>query len=762
MMHQESLFDCCPDAPRIQKVVTDGVWVILVDGRVGFTFQETETYISRHAALTIVENGWAEKRKVAKLWDITVRCLDMWLENYRSNGSAGLIGTVGRPIKISDTTQRRIRSLKAEGHKVAEIMEILKLSSGAVCRALYTAAPVAEETQPELPAFDAGSIDAEAEETGIVDDDTALNELVETSCNEHFIEKSPANESAVAEAIPVGRAAPAVIDPLDRSTDRAMARMGLLDDADPVFADSPHVEYAGTLLAVAALASGDFLEHVHRLYRTFGGAFYGVRTIFMTLFLMAVGRIRNPEQLNGLHTLELGRLLGLDRSPSVKTLRVKIKALCGRGQAGALMTSCARSRIEAGSQVDEIALLIDGHVYVYNGDAKVGKTFSTSRNRVVKGTTDYWVNLPDGTPLLCIPTSFNEHLNKMLPTIVAAAQKLCPGRRITVIFDRGGADAVAYEAIIKLGVDIIAYNHSSKPVDHTLFKEVKTTINGKEYAHAPLERDIEIPVYEKSGKARTDTGRRLAFREFIVLRADGKTTPVITTHKERQAIPVLEAIFSRWTQENFFKHFDYAYDFNHLAVYAKTKLPEGGDHPNPEYLALQKQQKRLRDAVARLLQRKFTPSEYADPDAVSKRFAKKLNNKQRTQLAALCQALKTVHEALATTPEKEPTDDFVKLDAESRLLLNQIKAEAYCAEGALAKFIGKRWLGINGNERGMIVAMMQTTGSLKTEPGILRVTLRKQATPERTRLLKLLCAEMSAKAAVYPGTGLAMHFSVGN
>ena len=50
---------------------------------------------------------------------------------------------------------------------------------------------------------------------------------------------------------------------------------------------------------------------------------------------MALLRIRNPEQLTEQAPGELGRLLGLDRAPEVKTLRRKLKELGERDQAHA-------------------------------------------------------------------------------------------------------------------------------------------------------------------------------------------------------------------------------------------------------------------------------------------------------------------------------------------------------------------------------------------------------------------------------------------
>ena len=161
---------------------------------------------------------------------------------------------------------------------------------------------------------------------------------------------------------------------------------------------------------------------------------------------MAILRIKNPEQLNRRNPQKLGRILGMDRSPSVKTLRRKIRILASRTQGVNLMDLLGKKRFEEATLPDAI-LYVDGHVQCYYGKRKLGKTFSTTRNRALKATTDYWVNLGDGTPLLCIPTEFNQSMSQILPDIVRQAKKVCKNKRLTIVFDRAGASAFVFEQI---------------------------------------------------------------------------------------------------------------------------------------------------------------------------------------------------------------------------------------------------------------------------------------------------------------------------
>jgi transposase len=75
-------------------------------------------------------------------------------------------------------------------------------------------------------------------------------------------------------------------DPTDRGGDRAMARVGLLEDALPLFAEADHLPRAGVLLAVPLLVQNGLLDAFRKIYgRSLGPSFYGLRTLLVTLFL---------------------------------------------------------------------------------------------------------------------------------------------------------------------------------------------------------------------------------------------------------------------------------------------------------------------------------------------------------------------------------------------------------------------------------------------------------------------------------------------
>jgi hypothetical protein len=119
----------------------------------------------------------------------------------------------------------------------------------------------------------------------------------------------------------------------------------LLEDAPPLFGSATAVPRAGVLLAVPVLVVSGVFECAQKIYGSLGPAFYGLRTSLLTLLLMALWRIKRPEGLKEYSPPDLGRVLGLDRAPEVKTLRRKLAGLAATGRAAQFGQALARQRV---------------------------------------------------------------------------------------------------------------------------------------------------------------------------------------------------------------------------------------------------------------------------------------------------------------------------------------------------------------------------------------------------------------------------------
>src|SRR5260370_32559060 len=165
----------------------------------------------------------------------------------------------------------------------------------------------------------------------------------------------------------------------DRTFDRRMAYLGLLDDAAPMFRDGSQVPGVGVLLALPYLVHSGVLQIARKLYGEIGPAFYGLRTTLVTLYLMALLRIQRPEQLKERDPAAFGRVLGLDRAPEVKTLRRALGRLAAHHHAEQLGAALARVRV---AQRGALMGFLAGawHVRAYHGERTTSKAYVARRH----------------------------------------------------------------------------------------------------------------------------------------------------------------------------------------------------------------------------------------------------------------------------------------------------------------------------------------------------------------------------------------------
>ena len=132
-------------------------------------------------------------------------------------------------------------------------------------------------------------------------------------------------------------------DPVPRDGERALARFGLLGEgAAPVFTAGARYPLAGLLLALPALAGTGLLETARSTYGRLKDGFYGLETMLVLLVFLALLREPRAEGATRVPPAALGRVLGLDRAPEVKTIRRKLAELAAAGKAADWQLAIAR------------------------------------------------------------------------------------------------------------------------------------------------------------------------------------------------------------------------------------------------------------------------------------------------------------------------------------------------------------------------------------------------------------------------------------
>jgi hypothetical protein len=145
-----------------------------------------------------------------------------------------------------------------------------------------------------------------------------------------------------------GAAVAVLPDPVPRDGERVLARWGLLGEgAEPVFTAGARYPLAGLLLALPALEGTGLLDAAREVYGRLKDGFYGLTATLLTLVFLALAGEPRAEGATRVPPAALGRVLGLDRAPEVKTIRRKLGELAAAGTAADLIMALARRHAAA-------------------------------------------------------------------------------------------------------------------------------------------------------------------------------------------------------------------------------------------------------------------------------------------------------------------------------------------------------------------------------------------------------------------------------
>jgi transposase len=554
-------------------------------------------------------------------------------------------------------------------------------------------------------------------------------------------------------------------DPSNRQGDRFLAQQGLLADAVPLFANVEQLPRLGVLLAIPVLVTKGVLAVFQKVYGSLCPSFYGLRTLVVTLVLLALLRIKRPENLKEYAPDDLGRLLGLDRAPEVKTLRRKLAELARRGQSRVLLDALAQQRM-AQQQEAMAFLYLDGHVREYHGKEALAKTKKAQSALARPAATDTWVNDAQGVPLLVVTSPMNAALTQVLEPILAEVKALLPvGLRATVIFDRGGFSPRLFQRLLDSGFDVITYRKGKcRPRPRRCFAEQQLTVDGRCLTYPLCDQPrVRVGRLRRAGQAAegSATGQYLWLRQVTVLRDDGGQTPVLTNRTDLQAIVVVIRLFDRWRQENFFKYMDAEFALDALVEYGVEDVPAELDRPNPKRRPLEKQ---LHQARAELVRLQAALGEEVAGNEEGRRPTmrgfKIAHADLRSQLAAANDRVQRLVQRLQQLPKRIPATAVKALRTEKKLVVDAIKMIAYQIETELFGMLGEHYARAADEGRTLLQAAFQACGRLEVREKELCVLLAAQSSAHRTAALRAVCAKLNELGTCFPGTTLRLRLDV--
>jgi transposase-like protein len=318
--------------------------VVFVAGMATFAFDAGDEVGRRLAAVQLVTTDIASAVAVADGFGVSVETLWRWRRRFEVHGVGGLMaaktGPKG-PHKLTEAIIRRVRELDKQGLSLAAIGTAVGIGTSTVRVALGRVTAAAGGQATPIPASD------DPNPVEAVNRDGDGDEVVGAGAGGAGSDQP----GAALAVLPM---------PAARTLERALARTGELIEAPVVLTEGPHLPLAGLLLILPALAVTGLITAFEQTYGRLRNGFYGLRATLLMVLFLALLRDPRAEGATRIRPADLGRLLGLDRAPEVKTLRRTLTELAAhhRGAAlqGRLATAHALARPEALG-----FLHVDGH-----------------------------------------------------------------------------------------------------------------------------------------------------------------------------------------------------------------------------------------------------------------------------------------------------------------------------------------------------------------------------------------------------------------
>jgi hypothetical protein len=707
-------------------------------------YSANDPVASAYARVLLADSGHATQREVAAAFECSERTVRRQQRRYADGGMTALAARSGwRPgrRRLPSKRARVIERLKGKGQSNREIAHRLGVTENAIRKQIGPSAPCAEQRWLPLDGPSAGT----ALPTATAAPVTAALPAQEQAPPQ-AVESSPEQVTPSALSLDV--------DPSNRIWDRLLAALGLLDDAAPLFSDGDAVPGAGVLCALPFLVASGIFRVAHKLYGEIGPAFYGTRTTILSLLLMALARIQRPEALKEHDPRLLGRLLGLDRAPEVKTVRRKLTRLASLHKAEQFGHELARVRVEQRGQLMGF-LYVDGHVRAYHGQHDIPKTHVARVRLAMPATTDYWVNDQSGDPLFVTTASANAGLSKMLPDILREVRGLVGERRVTVVFDRAAWSPELFRELIDDGFDILTYRKGRcRKINERRFVLRSAQIDGRTVEY----RLHSQPVRFLKGQLR--------LRQVTRLSDDGHQTEVLTSRWDLSDLEIAHRMFQRWRQENFFKYLREEYLLDALVDYQVEPDDPTRTVRNPRRLALDKQIQLVRQEVAKLEQAYGAAAvDNAEQRRPTMRGFKIAHGKIGAELRAQRERLAQLRTERRALPRRVEVKDVspgavVKLATERKHLTDLIKMVAYQAESDLLMALAPHYARCDQEGRTLLHELFRAAADISVANRELRITVGPLSSPHRTQAVAALCSLLNAAPTPFPGSTLTLRFAV--
>ena len=573
---------------------------VFVHGHLSYAWDAGDTAARRFAAVSLMRIKAATQLEIAEAFAVGPASVRRWETQLTDTGIAGLLGERKGPKRKSKLTAdivATIRGLREGGASYRTIATAVRVSMGSIRTAL-TDTDTDTDTDTEEVCRTTSSDAGEEPETETEARPDAQPEAQPEAESEAQPEAESELETGPGPRPGLGQL-PVLADPVARGAERGLAAFGLIPYAPPAFTPCARAPLAGLLLALPALAATGLLDCAHTVYGEFPNGFYSLDTMLCeSVFRALLGEAR-AEGSARIDPPALGRVLGLDRAPEVKTIRRKIKYLAGAGKAADWIAAMAARHV-ADHPAQAAVLYVDGHVRVYQGTRKIAKTHVPRLKFPAPATVETWVADAAGDPLLVVLAQPGASLASELRALIPAMRAMVgDGRRVLVGFDRGGWSPTLFADLHTAGFDTLTWRKGAiADIEDSAFVEhTHTDERGRTHTWALADTRVELDIADGPRKGETFGMRQIS----LFNNARTRQMHILTTRTDLTPAQIRYRMGSRWRQENHYRYARTHFDLDSHDTYRTTDDDPTRMVPNPakktSYAQVEKARRAVQHAV---------------------------------------------------------------------------------------------------------------------------------------------------------------------
>lgn len=719
---------------------------VFIYGVLAYAWDPGDEALRRVAAVQLVKLAAARPGQVAAGFGVDTATLFRWRQQVGDHGAGALVpgkrGPKG-PSRLTDEVITQIQDQRSQGASLRQIGADLGLSASTVRVGLQQTAQADGDCGAEDHPENAYVADAD----------------------EHPLSAAGEDSVAAADQPPLELLAA----PSRRAGERALARAGLLGEAAPVFTPAARAPLAGLLLGLPGVAASGLLDCAAKVYGGLPQGFYGLKTVLLEAVFRTLAGEPRAEGATRIDPVALGRVLGMDRAPEVKTIRRKLAQLSAVGKATQLQEAIAGHHIESIDDADQTGLLfyVDGHIRAYQGTKKVGKTHLARLRLPAPATAETWISDADGDPVMVIMSqpgaSLASELRRLLPDLRTAVGD---ERRVLVGFDRGGWSPALFAHMYAEGFDVLTWRKA--PVEERPSKDFSQHCFQDEVGRSHTWDLAETTAQLKINK----DGDTFTMRQVTRRDDQGKQAHILTTREDLSPGEIVYRMGSRWRQENYFRYGRLHLDLDSHDSYAATADDPARMVPNPakreahrtKQNAAAREEREQAQANAALLAVR-TPASGESEVLITSQDHNQITEKWRA--AAEDQHTAAIEHALtpARVPLAELAPDQQVLDTETKLITHAIKMSAFNTITSIARAIRVHTDYARAEDEAYTLARQVLTHTGDIDPrndGELIIRLDPLPTPRATAAVAQLCEHLTATETIYPGTDLRLRYQIKN